>query len=129
MAMASSPLSAVAVAAAVFVVRISALPVAAPLLGFWLMAPFVAGWLSRPLPTVRRELPAAGRTKLRRVARKTWRYFDAFMREEHHDLPPDNYQEGPVEALAARTSPTNIGMGRYPRSRPSGLWVHRTTAG
>jgi cyclic beta-1,2-glucan synthetase len=110
-AMVVSPLSAVAAAVAIVVGHPSALPVAAPLLGFWLVAPFVAGWLSRPLQAVRTELPAAGRAKLRRLARKTWRYFDTFMREEHHDLPPDNYQEAPVEVVASRTSPTNIGMG------------------
>jgi cyclic beta-1,2-glucan synthetase len=110
-AMIVSPLSAIAVAAAILARRDSALPVAAPLLGFWLMAPFIAGWLSRPLRAVRTELPAADRTKLRRLARKTWRYFDTFMRGEHHDLPPDNYQEEPAEVVASRTSPTNIGMG------------------
>jgi cellobiose phosphorylase len=106
-----SPLSAVAVAAAIIDERASALPVAAPLLAFWLTAPLVAWWLSRPLRTLRTELTAADRTTLRRLARKTWRYFDTFMREEHHDLPPDNVQEEPVEVVACRTSPTNIGMG------------------
>jgi len=110
-AMVVSPLSAVAAAVAIVVGRPSALAVAAPFLGFWLAAPFIAGWLSRPLQAVRTELPAAGRAKLRKLARKTWRYFDTFMREEHHDLPPDNYQEVPVEVVASRTSPTNIGMG------------------
>jgi cyclic beta-1,2-glucan synthetase len=110
-AMVVSPLSAAAVALVIFLRRESALGAAAPLLGFWLLAPFIAGWLSRPLRTLRTELPAADRTKLRRLARKTWRYFDTFMRGEHHDLPPDNFQEIPVEVVAARTSPTNIGMG------------------
>jgi cyclic beta-1,2-glucan synthetase len=110
-AMIVSPSSAVAVTVAIWVGRDSAFPVAAPLLGIWILAPFVAAWLSRPLRSKRTELLAADRTKLRRLARKTWRYFDAFMREEHHDLPPDNYQEEPVEVLASRTSPTNIGMG------------------
>lgn len=110
-AMVFSPVSAAAAAAAILLARGSALPVAAPLLGLWLAAPFIAEWLSRPLRTVRRERSPAERAKLRRLARKTWRYFDAFMREEHHDLPPDNCQENPAEVVAARTSPTNIGMG------------------
>ena len=110
-AMVVSPASAVAIGAAIAVVRPAVLPVAAPLLGFWLIGTLHRGMVSRPLRTVRTELPAADRTKLRRLARKTWRYFDTFMREEHHDLPPDNYQEAPVEAVASRTSPTNIGMG------------------
>ena len=48
---------------------------------------------------------------LRRVARETWRYFDAFMGAEDHGLPPDNFQEAPEPRVAHRTSPTNIGMG------------------
>ncbi len=110
-AMAVSPLSALGVGAAILVERPAALVIAAPLLGFWLTAPFIAAWLSRPLRRVRVELSATDRTRLRRLARKTWRYFDTFMRANHHDLPPDNYQEHPVEVVAARTSPTNIGMG------------------
>jgi len=109
--MAVSPLSALAIIAAVLACRPSAFVVAAPLLGFWLAAPFIAAWLSQPLRTVQVTLTAADRTKLRRVARKTWRYFDTFMGEEHHNLPPDNYQEQPVEKVASRTSPTNVGMG------------------
>ncbi len=110
-AMVCSPLSAAAAAALIVVVRGSAFPVAAPLLAFWLTAPFIAAWLSRPLRTTRTPLTAEARTSLRRLARKTWRYFDTFMREEHHDLPPDNMQEVPVEIVASRTSPTNVGMG------------------
>ncbi|HEY4491520.1 MAG TPA: glucoamylase family protein, partial [Acidobacteriota bacterium] len=37
-----------------------------------------------------------------------WRYFDTFVTEEDHWLPPDNFQEVPKEILAHRTSPTNI---------------------
>jgi cyclic beta-1,2-glucan synthetase len=111
-AMIVSPLSAVAAGgAALLIGREGAILSAIPLLGLWIASPFVAEWLSRPIPTVRVELSAADRARLRRLARKTWRYFDTFMTEEHHGLPPDNYQEDPVEALAARTSPTNIGMG------------------
>jgi cyclic beta-1,2-glucan synthetase len=111
-AMIASPVLALAAGTAVLTVgRPGALLAAAPLLAMWIAAPFVAEWLSRPLARDQVALDAEQRRRLRRLARKTWRYFDAFMTAEHHGLPPDNFQEAPVEALAARTSPTNIGMG------------------
>ncbi|MDR1464563.1 MAG: hypothetical protein LBJ11_04605 [Oscillospiraceae bacterium] len=39
-----------------------------------------------------------------------WNYFDTACTEEHHYLPPDNIQETPVFRVAARTSPTNLGL-------------------
>src|SRR5207244_7790728 len=47
---------------------------------------------------------------LRRVARKTWSFFETFVGDEDHWLPPDNYQESPRGVVAHRTSPTNIGL-------------------
>jgi len=47
---------------------------------------------------------------LRRVARRTWHFFDHFTTAEDHGLPPDNVQETPARQVAHRTSPTNIGM-------------------
>src|SRR3546814_11990848 len=47
---------------------------------------------------------------LRLVARRTWLFFETFVRPEDNWLPPDNYQEPPNEETAHRTSPTNIGM-------------------
>ena len=47
---------------------------------------------------------------LHRVARRTWSWFERFVGPEDHGLPPDNYQEAPVENVAHRTSPTNIGL-------------------
>ena len=44
------------------------------------------------------------------VAAKTWRYFEAFVTEEHNFLPPDNVQFDPEPRVAHRTSPTNIAM-------------------
>jgi cyclic beta-1,2-glucan synthetase len=75
----------------------------------WLPAPVVAWWMSQPLPRERPEPTQRDRATLRRIARKTWRYFDAFVTAEDHWLVPDNYQED-VERIAHRTSPTNIGL-------------------
>ncbi len=45
------------------------------------------------------------------MARETWRYFDTFVTEADHHLPPDNVQFSPDRRIAHRTSPTNIAMG------------------
>ncbi len=47
---------------------------------------------------------------LRKVARRTWRFFSDFVSEETSWLPPDNYQVFHQDQLAMRTSPTNIGL-------------------
>jgi len=49
--------------------------------------------------------------ELRRIARKTWRYFEEFAGKKNNYLAPDNYQQEPYKGIAARTSPTNVGLG------------------
>jgi cyclic beta-1,2-glucan synthetase len=88
----------------------SALHAALPVLVLWALAPALAWWLSRPLRLPQPCLTTADRTFLRSVARRTWRYFETFVRAEDHFLPPDNFQEEPPRDVAHRTSPTNIGM-------------------
>ena len=58
-----------------------------------------------------RALAPHERAQVRRLARKTWHYFETFVGPDDHWLPPDNFQEAPGRQLARRTSPTNIGMG------------------
>ncbi len=108
--MAAAPATAVALTALLALVHPGALLVAGPLLAAWLVSPAVAWWVS--LPAVRVELPLteAERRALRRIARKTWDFFERFVTAEDHGLPPDNYQESPKGELAHRTSPTNIGL-------------------
>ena len=67
-------------------------------------------WLSQPIKLIQSKLDKGQLRFLHRTARKTWDFFDTFMTADNHWLPPDNYQEAPVEALARRTSPTNIGL-------------------
>jgi len=85
---------------------------AAPVLIAWTIAPALAAYLSRPEEKVpvSNELDADQRLFLRRIARKTWRFFTTFVTEQDNFLPPDNYQEDPRGVVAHRTSPTNIGL-------------------
>ncbi len=89
----------------------AALPAALPFLAAWFASPLVAWWLSRPVVPIRLALSPADAGKLRRVARRTWHYFEEFVTEAEHALPPDNVQMVPEPRIAHRTSPTNIGMG------------------
>jgi len=109
--MLASPLVGLAVLALVASVRPAALPAALPLIVLWLLAPLIAWALSRPPRLARAVLGPDERAFLLEVARRTWSYFEGFMGAEHHFLPADNFQESPGPRVAARTSPTNIGMG------------------
>ena len=83
---------------------------AAPLLTLWLLSPIFGWWISRPLAAPEPGLSADQQAFLRASARRTWRYFEDFVGPDDHWLPPDNFQEYPLAAIASRTSPTNIGM-------------------
>ena len=90
--------------------RPAALPPAAVFLLAWLAAPAVAQWISRPVPRRVTQLSADQLQFLRRLARRTWAYFDCHVGADDNWLPPDNVQEHPARVVAHRTSPTNIGM-------------------
>jgi cellobiose phosphorylase len=87
-----------------------ALAAVAPLAALWLSAPVAAWRVSLPTPTEVPELTDEGRAAVRRMARKTWRFFDTFVTPEDHYLAPDNFQEDPKGEVAHRTSPTNLGL-------------------
>jgi len=108
--MIASPIIAAVVALVVSATHRDSVPSAAPFLLLWFTAPGVAYWLSMPVGPRERPLSGADRQLLRRTARQTWRYYEAFMTETDGWLPPDNYQEREEPRLARRTSPTNIGM-------------------
>jgi cyclic beta-1,2-glucan synthetase len=85
---------------------------ALPWLLLWLGAPLL-GWVLNLRPTASLQehpLPALDRLFLRQVARRTWRYFSAFVGDATSWLPPDNFQAAHQRGLAMRTSPTNIGL-------------------
>jgi len=88
----------------------AALPAALPLLAFWLLSPVLAFWVSQPLKSKPVIVTAEDRKALRRIARKTWHFFETFVGPEDNWLPPDNFQEFPKGEIAHRTSPTNKGL-------------------
>jgi len=88
----------------------AALAVAAPILILWLISPAIAWWVSLPLARREVRLSVEQHRFLGRIARKTWAFFETFVGPEDHWLPPDNYQEYRIAALAHRTSPTNMGL-------------------
>ncbi len=106
---------AVALAVAAFglisALRPEAWRVAAPFLVLWIASPAIAVWISlAPLVANRLAVTAADASALRLVARRTWRFFEAFVTTADNMLPPDNFQEDPQPVLAHRTSPTNLGL-------------------
>src|SRR5690606_23104087 len=77
----------------------------------WIASPLVAWYVSQSAETEDQLfVPDDVSVELREISRRTWRYFDTFVTPEQNYLPPDNFQEKPEPVVAARTSPTNIGV-------------------
>jgi cyclic beta-1,2-glucan glucanotransferase len=101
----------VAAGALVALVRPGSWMVAAPFILLWALSPVVARWVSRrPGVDARHRVSPQDVRLLRSTARRTWRFFEAFVGANDSFLPPDNFQEDPKPVLAHRTSPTNIGL-------------------
>ena len=81
-----------------------------PFLVAWMAAPLIAWGLSQPTRVHAVRFTGQQEALLRRIARRTWAYYDDLVTASDCWLPPDNYQEIPTPRLARRTSPTNIGM-------------------
>ena len=86
------------------------LSLALPFLALWLAAPWIAWRISQPIEPPAPDLTSEQLMFLRGIARKTWHFFETFVTAEENWLPPDNFQEEPFTGVAARTSPTNIGL-------------------
>lgn len=84
--------------------------IALPILALWSSSPFIAWWVSHSYVRRKTHLSENENIYLRKLGRKIWAFFEEFVNEENNWLPPDNYQEEPVDRVAHRTSPTNIGM-------------------
>ncbi len=93
------------------VLKPGAWPVALPFVLLWVLSPLLAWRISVPPRIAKSQiLSTEGTLSLRLIARRTWRFFEAFVDQEDHALPPDNFQEDPEPAEAHRTSPTNLGL-------------------
>jgi len=89
-----------------FSAAVSVLPFAV-----WVSSPFIAYWISKETVYKTETLSDEENLELRRIARKTWRYYEEFVNRRNNYLAPDNFQEDPPNGIAYRTSPTNIGLG------------------
>jgi len=76
----------------------------------WLLAPIVVFWINRPIIEGPDPLKSDEINLLRKVARRTWGFFERFVGPEDYWLPPDHFQETPRIRIDHRTSPTNIGL-------------------
>ncbi|MGV3726308.1 GH36-type glycosyl hydrolase domain-containing protein [Hydrogenophaga sp.] len=86
-------------------------PLAVLVLLVWVAGPLLSWWANTP--GLRREQPTLDpddRQLLDGVARDTWRLFERCVDAQNRFLPPDNLQTVPFDAVAHRTSPTNIGL-------------------
>jgi len=77
----------------------------------WFLSPIIAYYISKEIKVKEYCLKEEDTRLLRKLSRKTWAYFEDFVNAENNYLAPDNYQEDPLNGVAHRTSPTNMGMG------------------
>lgn len=84
--------------------------VAAGVCALWTAAPYAAYLVSQEREKKIEQLNEEEQVELRRLARKTWAYFEDMVTAADNYLPPDNYQVDPPKGKAHRTSPTNIGL-------------------
>ncbi|MBQ0125338.1 MAG: DUF3131 domain-containing protein, partial [Clostridiales bacterium] len=75
----------------------------------WLAAPVISYFLGIARDE-KSKISEKDFAKLKSYARDMWKYFDENVNEKTSYLPPDNVQLSPSYIVAARTSPTNIGL-------------------
>ena len=82
-----------------------------PFVIMWVLSPLVAWYVSQSAETEDSLfVPEEATVELRKIARRTWRFYETFVTAGDNYLPPDNFQEKPEPVVAHRTSPTNIGV-------------------
>jgi cyclic beta-1,2-glucan glucanotransferase len=107
--LALTPWFALAMGICLAFLRLSALPVAAPLLGLWLLAPVFTRWINHPPRRRTKPLEPQDVAFLRTASLATWRYFREFSNAGVHWLIPDRVQEAPLVVVNV-LSPTNLGI-------------------
>ncbi|MBC8569434.1 hypothetical protein H8709_01135 [Oscillospiraceae bacterium NSJ-54] len=76
----------------------------------FLSSPLVAFFTARKSRGKKPAFSGAQREKLLGYCARMWRFYEELCGEEDHFLPPDNIQMAPMQMVAHRTSPTNIGL-------------------
>jgi len=109
-AMWCAPTLAIVIAGFLLVEKSNVLITASPVFCLWFISPLFAWWLSQPRKQRISKISAEQLLFLRALSRRTWSFFETFVSAEDNWLPPDNYQQARPEAIAHRTSPTNIGL-------------------
>ncbi|HET9468036.1 MAG TPA: glucoamylase family protein, partial [Vicinamibacterales bacterium] len=104
------PVLALSLGAVVLALQPSSALWAFPVIGLWVLSPYLAYQTGLPKLGDRTELEPEERRELRRTARLTWRFFEEVVTEGDNWLVPDNYQENRADRIAHRTSPTNVGL-------------------
>ncbi|WDC83707.1 hypothetical protein PL321_14185 [Caloramator sp. mosi_1] len=84
--------------------------IALPFAILWLISPIVAFKISQPDDKPIYKAPDEDIELIRKIAIKTWKFYEDIFNEENNYLPVDNIQEVPTNKVAHRTSPTNIGF-------------------
>jgi cyclic beta-1,2-glucan synthetase len=104
-----SPVVAMGLAGLLAVFHPHSLPPAGPVLVLWLLAPFLATWLSSPPAEKDVPLSASDKRFLEEQALRIWRFYADYAGEENHWLVPDHVEEKEYNQVRLLT-PTNIGM-------------------
>lgn len=105
-----APLFALIIATGIVYEASSSIAQAIPVLALWFVSPLIVWRISLPVRRKEAALSEEQTVYLGKLARKTWAFFETYVGEEDHWLPPDNIQEKPVAVVAHRTSPTNMGL-------------------
>ena len=81
-----------------------------PIFVLWVLSSGLVILINRPVPSPKSARPFKQVELLRTIARRTWGFFEHFVGPQDHWLPPDHFQETPIEIIAHHTSPSNIGL-------------------
>lgn len=76
----------------------------------WFISPVLANFIGKRTEIKKEALSPMDISAIRKIARKTWAFYEDTAGIKDNYLPIDNYQEEPIERRAHRTSPTNIGF-------------------
>ena len=107
----ATSLTALALLAGLWWLQAPMAPLALTLLAAWAGTPVLVWLFNTPWRYTGRRAPTPKDLELLEgIARDTWRMFERCVGQGDNHLPPDNLQTAPFEAIAHRTSPTNIGL-------------------